>query len=300
MAEQPGVLDRVAAALGQAPVDWHRPECGLSSAERWVVRLADGSSVFVKAATDEDTAAWLQNERAAVAVAGERFAPPVVAWLDDGPIPILVSEDLSGDYWPAGTGTVRWRTGDIAAVLRDLEALRALRAPGLRTLPEPVAQWNRILATDALIRYGICTPAWMSANAAALVAADQLWSPPEGLSLVHGDVRSDNLCIGADGRVRFVDWSDAGQGHPLHDLVTTLPTLRLEGGPRPSTVLSQPVGLITRLAGRSVARALGDRSGPEWLTAVLRRLAVINLRWVCDLLGVAPPDGSCSAAAAES
>lgn len=294
--EQPHVFDRVAAALGRPVIGWQRPDCGLSPAERWVVRLADGFSVFVKAATDGDTAAWLQNERAAVAVAGHRFAPAVVAWLEDGPFPILVSEDLSGDYWPAGTGTVRWRNGDIAAVLRDLSELRALPADGLATLLEPPAEWDQILATDALVRHGLCTPGWITSNGSALVAADQPTPRPEQLSLVHGDVRSDNLCIGADRQVRFVDWSHAGAGHPLHDLVTALPTLHLEGGPRPSTVLSRPADLITRRAGGSVARALRDHSGPAWLKTVLRQLAVINLQWVSDILGLAPPDGSRGAA----
>src|SRR5262249_60385651 len=45
----------VTSALGKEPVHWHRPHTGLSAAQRFVVRFADGSSAFVKAAVDDST-----------------------------------------------------------------------------------------------------------------------------------------------------------------------------------------------------------------------------------------------------
>ena len=128
------------------------------------------------------------------------------------------------------------------------------------------------------------------AYGSALITADEVPFDPEQ-ALVHGDVRSDNLCIGSGDRVRFVDWSQAGAGQPFHDLVNVLPTLRLEGGPAPWAVITEPLGLITRQAGVSVARAFGDQRGPDWLRVVLRQLAAINLVWVCELLELARPDG---------
>ena len=58
---------------------------------------------------------------------GQRFAPAIVGWLD-GDLPVLVTEDLTGAYWPAGTGTVHWRAGDMQAVLAELRLLRAVPA----------------------------------------------------------------------------------------------------------------------------------------------------------------------------
>lgn len=291
MAEMPAVLERVAAAVGQQVVGWERPECGLSAAERWVTRLADGSSIFVKAATDPDTADWLANERSALGVAGEQFGPKVIDWLDDARYPILITEDLSSCYWPAGTGSVHWRDGDLAAVLDTLGRLQLRPGNDLRTLSDPPSSWEQLLTSGALAGAGWCTPGWTAAYGSELITADRAPLQTDRLALVHDDVRSDNLCIDFDGQVRFVDWSQAGAGHPLHDLVTFLPAAHLEGGPVPSAVLTEPVGLITRLAGASITRALNDHSGPDWLQVVLRQLATIWLRWVCEVLKLPLPDG---------
>jgi hypothetical protein len=290
--ERPEVLERVATALGQPVVRWERPECGLSAAERWITGLADGSSVFVKAATDPETTGWLANERDALLVAGDRFGPAVVGWLDDQPAPILITEDLCNGYWPAGTGSTHWRAGDIDAVLSDLDLLRTMPAGDLDQVPEPSRHWENLLADGRLSRAGLCTSKWIAANGPALVAADDLELPADQMILVHGDVRSDNLCVLPNGQVRFVDWSQAGAGHPLSDLVMLLPTLRLEGGPEPATVITEPAELITRAAGSTLARATGELNGPEWLRQVMIQLAAISFRWACDALQLAPPDGS--------
>lgn len=295
MTERPQLLGRVVETLGRDVVSWQRPECGLSAAERWVTQLADGSSVFVKAATDSETAGWLRNEHAALAAAGSRFGPSVIAWLDEQ-LPILITEDLSDAYWPAGTGTVHWRDSeddsrsDMDAVLAALERLRSQSRAGLRRIPDPPARWTEVLAGDGLVGCGWCTPSWAEAYGSVLIMADELPDAADD-ALVHGDVRSDNLCIGPDDQVRFVDWSHAGSGNPFHDLVSLLPTLRLEGGPKPSQVLAEPTGLIVRQAGNSVARTFGDHSGPDWLRVVLRQLAAINLAWACEILDLALPDG---------
>lgn len=283
----PPVITSVGEALRKQPTGWQRPDCGLSGAERWVVEFSDGSSVFVKAATNEYTKNWLVNEHDALKVAGPRFAPKIIAWLE-AEYPILVTEDMSAGYWPAGTGEVHWRPGDMQAVIATLEQLRAV-APvdGLPLVPHPPQVWDALLANPELARSGLCTPGWIELNGPEILAAEQVPIEP-GRCLVHGDVRSDNLCIYPDGGVRFADWAQAGIGHPYHDLVTLLPTLRLEDGPRPSSVMSGHTGLIVRSAGATIARALGDENAPDWLRRVLLRLAAINLEWVTDILEIAP------------
>ncbi|MCO5216569.1 MAG: aminoglycoside phosphotransferase family protein [Thermomicrobiales bacterium] len=287
----PSVLLTLGTALGKRPVNWQRPECGLSATERWVVQFDDGTSVFVKAATDPATTDWLVNERHALELVGSRFGPDIIAWLEDD-FPILITEDLSAGYWPAGTGETRWRDGDMAAVMDTLAQLRIV--PGddrLNRLPEPPLVWNDLLLNPVLADSGLCSSQWLARYGADILAAEQ--SPlGSATSLVHGDVRSDNLCLYPNGQVRFVDWSHAGIGHPYHDLVALLPTLRLEGGPRPSTILSDQVCLIVRSAGANITRALSDDCGPDWLRAVLLRLAAINLEWVSDILELAPPTGA--------
>ncbi|WP_168207638.1 phosphotransferase [Microlunatus elymi] len=286
--QTPTVLVRVAAQLRKSVAGWERPECGLSAAERWVARFSDGSSVFVKAATDELTAGWLRNESDALQTAGTRFGPEVVGWLSDDEFPVLITQDLSDGYWPAGTGTVQWRQGDMDIVLHDLGQLSSLAGVELSPIPEVAPHWEGLLAGDALIGAGLCSPRWIATYGADLISSELPAGPTVQRALVHGDVRSDNLCILPSAQARFVDWSQAGAGHPLQDLITLLPTLRLEGGPRPSTLLAEPSGLIVRHAGAAIARALSDRNGPSWLRQVLFELATINLQWVCDVLGLAP------------
>ena len=56
-----------------------------------------------------------------------------------------------------------------------------------------------------------------------------------GSSLLHLDVRADNLLLTADG-VCFTDWPWAATGAPWLDLVAFLPSVAMQGGPDPESV----------------------------------------------------------------
>jgi len=287
----PGSVSRASAALGLAPVRWTSPPFGLSAAERHVVLFDNGARAFVKGATDPETTAWLTNEFHLLEQVGGRFGPEVIAWLSDGQPPVLVTTDLSSAYWPAVGDTVQWRAGDIDAVLATLEQLRA--PPAGAALPPvswPPPCWSALVERRVPARLGLCSQEGLDRHGPEIIAFDER-AAPDGRSVVHGDVRSDNLCLLAEGQVRLVDWSVSGAGHPLHDLITLLPTLRHEGGPAPASVLRDPVALIVRLAGPTVARAASRREIPDWLRDVLRRLAVIQFAWITEIMGfsVEPP-----------
>lgn len=289
----PESVRRAAAALARSARTWERPPFGLSSAERHVVRFDDGSSVFVKMATDGRTAGWLRNERRALRLVAGRIAPDVLCWQDYGDRPLLVTTDLSGAYWPAAVGeTVVWRPGDIEALLAALDGLRRLEpGEGWDLVADwPPALWGGLIDSPALVRAGLCSAEWLARCGPPIAAADERAEPGRDC-LVHGDVRSDNLCLLEGGEVRLVDWSMCGVGHPEQDLARLLPSLRLEGGPPPGTVLRKPVALIARLCGSTVSRAVGDEAMPDWLRRVFLRLAVIDLNWLADLFDLEPPDG---------
>jgi aminoglycoside phosphotransferase (APT) family kinase protein len=276
----PGSVRRASAALGLSPVSWTSPPFGLSAAERHVVVFDNGTRVFVKGATDRETAAWLANEFHLLEQVGGRFGPEAMAWLSDDQRPVLVTADLSSAYWPAAGGTTQWRAGDIDAVLATLGQLRA--QPAGTSLPPvswPQPCWSRLVERRTPARLGLCSAEWLDRHGPQVIAFDERAAPGGG-SIVHGDVRSDNLCLLADGQVRLVDWSVSGAGHPMHDLIALLPTLHLEGGPAPASVLRDPVAMIVRLAGPAVARAASRREMPGWLRDVLRRLAVIQFAWI--------------------
>ncbi len=67
------VRERVEAALGSTFQAWSKPDTGLTPSHRFIVALADGRRVFVKAAANPQTAAWLRNERLALASAPPKF-----------------------------------------------------------------------------------------------------------------------------------------------------------------------------------------------------------------------------------
>ena len=79
---------------------------------------------------------------------------------------------------------------------------------------------------------------WARQHLTALADVEAGW--PEacaGATLVHGDVRSDNVLLGVDGVV-FVDWPHGAVGNPAFDVVAWAPSVVLEGGPDPEVLLT--------------------------------------------------------------
>lgn len=96
-----------------------------------------------------------------------------------------------------------------------------------------------------------------------------------GSSLVHTDVRADNLLIRPDGSVVLVDWPWATRGAAWLDTLTVLVDVRLHDARRVHDVDA----LLTRHAGTG--------ADPDDLTAVLAGLAACCL----DTARLPPPTG---------
>ncbi|MHB8575939.1 MAG: phosphotransferase [Dehalococcoidia bacterium] len=249
------VAAKVRAAAGAEPVAWtsmaHR---SYTHNGRWVVRLADGRTAFVKAAVDRLTAAWLRAEWRLYAALQASFLPRLIGWDDDGSLPVLVLEDLQDAFWPPP-----WTAERIIAVRTGLQTVAATPPPaGLRSLAAGrggLAGWEMVKADpEPLLRLGLCSQAWLTRCLPALQAAADA-APLAGDALVHGDVRSDNLCI-RDGQAMLVDWNIAAIGNPLFDLASWLPSLHAEGGPAPEDVVTEDLHeLAALLAGYFAARA---------------------------------------------
>ena len=154
--------------------------------------------------------------------------PRLLGW-EDGEEPLLVLEDLADAYWPPP-----WRDGDVDAVLAALAEVAATPPTGvLPALAEEDWSGWRVVERDPerLLRLGLVSPSWLERALPELVAADDR-APLDGSSLVHCDVRSDNLCL-RDGCAILVDWNHARVGNPAFDVAFWLPSLELEGGPAP-------------------------------------------------------------------
>ena len=116
--------ERLTRAVGSAPVHYRPVAGGYSSADRFVVTLADGRSVFVKSAEADNLAGWLRREHEVYGALAGSFLAELVGWDDDGERPVLVLEDLSGHDW-----TPRWDGRRIGAVREALAELAAQPAP---------------------------------------------------------------------------------------------------------------------------------------------------------------------------
>ena len=275
----------VTSALGKEPVHWHRPHTGLSAAQRFVVRFADGSSAFVKAAVDDSTEGWLRTEREILSSVEGSFVPRLLAWMEDGERPVLLVEDLSGAHWPADHRPVTWKSGQFAllfATLREIAAATPpVSLPGAEMDFRP--QWPSIAReAEEFLALGLCSEVWFREAIDELVEAEKS-VPLAGHALVHGDVRSDNVCFVGD-RTVLVDWSAALRGHPHHDLTTALTTLPLEGGPDPFDILPEAGAWAAYHAGRSVRFAYHETHAPEWLRTVVKRISTICLSWAARSL----------------
>lgn len=295
----PEIVALLDATLGKVPVECWKPHTGLSPAERFVARFADGSSVFVKAAVDDATEAELRLEHAVISGSSGDFLPQPLAWVEAGRRPLLLLEDLSDAHWPADHWPVDWKPGQFDVLFETIERV-ALTAPPACVPRADVAfvpQWP-IVARDAdrFLALGVCSDAWFRAALDGLIDAEAA-VPLGGDSLVHADVRSDNVCF-VGTRMTLVDWGAARRGHRHHDLATALTTLPLEGGPEPFDVFPSGGSWAAYHAGLAARRAClpscglpGTDIAPEWFRKVIERLVVICLAWAARSLDLPRWDG---------
>ncbi|MEM7247900.1 MAG: hypothetical protein AAF533_21365 [Acidobacteriota bacterium] len=260
MREQPDdeLTRRLESLLGSKVASASRAVGGYTPAERWVVRLASGRSVFAKAGTTELTARCLRTEHETYQVLKGEFMPELLAWDDDPERPLLVLEDLQAAHWPPP-----WTTAQVDEACRRLEELHALRAP-LRPFSEvngavhgEVEHGWRLVERDPepFLGLGLVSERWLEETLPTLVEqADRVALEVDGPAVTHFDVRSDNLCFAERGMV-LVDWNFACLGNARLDTGFWLPSLHFEGGPPPEQVLPEAGDIAAWVSGFFAARA---------------------------------------------
>lgn len=279
---------RVEPLLPARARGWSRVSGGYSHAARWIVTLGDGRRVFVKAATDELTAGWLRAEWLIYSSLRAAFLPRVVAWSDGGDRPVLVLEDLSDAAWPPP-----WTPEQIDRVRRSLEEIGATEPPdGLPELTDlcaGLAGWRDVADDPApFLSLAMCSPSWLEAALPELLAAASA-APLTGSQLLHGDVRSDNVCFAGE-RTLLVDWNWACAGNARFDFVGWLPSLHAEGGPAPWELVEDEPELVSWIAGYWAAYAgLPAPPGRQGVRTVQRRQLAGALPWAARSLGLPPP-----------
>jgi hypothetical protein len=246
---------RITELLGARPTAWQRrsapwqPDGPVEGGnDRFTVDLDDGRRVFVKAARSEHLARGLRREAEVYAHLTGSFMPGLVAFEDDDVHPVLVLEDLSDADWEP-----RWEPARVAAVRAALaELASSTPPPNTRPIreayPELFGSWARIAADpEPFLSTGMRSRDWLTAALPVLRASADA-APVDGDALIHLDVRSDNLCFRGS-QVLLVDWNWSCLSAADFDIACWLPSLALEGGPRPWEVLRSSGGYAALLAG---------------------------------------------------
>lgn len=281
---------RLATLTGKEPASWRRVERGYTPAERWQITFADGSTAFAKLATTAGSARALRAEHAVYAQVSGPFLPKLLGFDDDPERPLLLLEDLSGAHWPPP-----WRSGDLQRLLGALRGLGSTPladgvVPELERDRRRWAGWLDVERDAApFLSLGLCSAGWLEASLPSLLLAQDLaWLG--GFELVHGDLRSDNLCFAGE-RLMLVGWSTARRGSAQFDLASLAPSVRLGGGPLPDELVPGD-GPLAALWSGYLAASAGLRpsaDAPLLRHIQLRRLRVA-LPWAARVLGLPLPD----------
>lgn len=221
--------------------------------------LVDGRTVFAKAIPTEERFAHRYRVEAATAA----FLPPQVPapalqfTLETGGWLVMVFEDIAGRHPRLD------RRAELSAVLAVLENLaRTLTPSPLSVVPSLSAEYgSKLSGWRALAADGPSgdMDEWVRRNLDRLVALESQWDPAAvGSSLLHTDLRADNMLLRPDGTVVVVDWSWPCVGASWVDLLFLAPALVLKG------VDPEPI-----VASHSLTRDVD----PDAITAVVCALA---------------------------
>jgi aminoglycoside phosphotransferase (APT) family kinase protein len=224
----------VEAVLGAPVVEALSQPGGFSPGTADRVRTAAGTRAFVKAVSpDQNPLSPAMHRREAEVTAGlpaTAPAPRLLGHHDDGHWIVLVLQDVEGRH-----PVTPWDERELDRVLAALERLAVATTPapaeiGLR--PAEVAEaenlggWAR-LRDDPDPGLDVWSAAHLDEWCARAERAVGLLA---GNTLVHLDIRADNLLLGPDGTVTVVDWPAAAIGPAWLDRLLLLINVRLHGG----------------------------------------------------------------------
>lgn len=252
-------------ALGSAVVSAVSQPGGFSPGAACRLTLADGGRAFLKAvsAAANPGSPALHRREAQVADALPAGAPAPAflgSFEQDGWVALLFA-DVDGRQ-PGRP----WRLPELSRVISSLDRLHELLTPSplpdLLTVQaahrEVMTGWRELAGSGS--GCGDRLDDWSRRNLAALARLEAGWeAAAAGTTLLHSDVRDDNVLLTTDGGVLFVDWPWACTGAPWWDVVAFAPSVPVQGGPEPDWVLA-----------RSASAASAD---PAAVTAVLAAIA---------------------------
>ncbi len=284
----------ITALLGAHVVAAETQAHGFSPGVAARVRLADGRRAFVKAVSassnPESPAMHRTEARLTGAFPAGVPVPRLLGTHDDGEWVALAYEDVEGRH-----PSTPWRIDELEHVMASLVRLHETLTPC------PVPDWPRAgddpLLADEFTSWSVCDPdlldGWASEHLDELVSLERGWrQAAEGDTLLHLDLRADNMLIRPDGEVVFVDWPWGLRGVPALDVVGFAPSVLMQGGPDVDWLLARhPAAagsgrdavnaLLAAVAGMFTYRAL--QPSPPGLPT-LRAFQGAQGRAACEML----------------
>ncbi|MCI4350167.1 MAG: aminoglycoside phosphotransferase family protein [Thermoplasmata archaeon] len=204
--------------------------------------LSDGRKVFAKVVGPEPNPSAPEVHRREAEVLAQM--PPTA------PVPRLLSEYDDG-VWIAlfltevdgRTPRLPWRSGELDRVLHAVERLATILTPSpfaAATFGErhrkAFTLWREMAGsyrdrTDRLENLD----SWARGHLDELARLESKFEAASaGSTLLHSDLRADNILLGKD-RVYIADWPGACIGAQWVDLLCFLPSVAMQGGPKPWT-----------------------------------------------------------------
>ena len=231
--------------LGATVVSARSQAGGFSPGLAAIVATTTGDRAFVKAVGPEPnpTSPLIHRREALVAAYLPADAPVARLrwdWDTGGDGWVVLAFDVVEGRQPA----IPWVPAEVDLVLSALDHLSAALTPS--PVPEAVVgrveRWG-VLRGSWWLRTQLFPPdgldRWSARHLSALVELER--AAPDaaaGETLLHLDLRADNLLIGPAG-VTVVDWPHARLGAAWVDRAFLAPSLAMQGGPSPESLMGR-------------------------------------------------------------
>lgn len=299
------IKDGIERICGAAVLHAESQPRGFSPGVAARLACAEGTRWFVKAVSAEanpQSPAMHRRESEVLRAldplitAGRLAAPRLRGTLDHPPWMALVLSDVEGEH-----PMLPWVPGELGAVLATVDALADALTPSpiaitpmADQLGEDFAGWQRLASGPQADRARL--DAWSLKHLDQLVELERTWPAlAAGDTLVHADIRADNLLLTDRGPVIF-DWPHACVGPAFADLVLFAPSVAMQGGPEPSELLTMTkagrsadreavAATVCAMAGFFVQRSLQPPPpGIPTLRAFQAAQGAIAVRWLASIL----------------